>query len=232
MRYRFVLPLLGVVLLAWAAVWWIADLNAVRGQRVLQQWESGQASFSRDAWDRARDRLLRASRLNRVNAQYRADLGRLFEFHARQFAAESVRARELRHEELRHLRSAAELRPAWAPVWAEIATTKALMQPYDLDQEFFHALERAMDFGVWEAQVQYKVIWAGMVSWNQLHSTLQDRLKAIVLRVLEHNWPDSLYAIEVAVQTGWESQLRPLLSEPWQVGTLELLLKKRGKRRI
>ena len=80
---------------------------------------------------------------------------------------------------------AIKLRPAWPFSWANFALIK--QQLNELDEEYNHAIERAVTLGAWESKLQNIVTQATLPSWQQLNKDTQNLVVENSFRALHSN---------------------------------------------
>lgn len=97
-------------------------------------------------------------------------------------------ARSVLLDSLGGWREAARMRPGSAYAWASIALVKLRLG--ELDAEFYGALERAAQFGPWEAPVQIAIADAGLAAWRWLAPAAKDLVIADLERALLRQAPE------------------------------------------
>ena len=79
-----------------------------------------------------------------------------------------------------HFREALELRPAWPYFWANLALAKA--EAGIFDEEFRLAVERAVETGPWERQVQLQMVRLDFVESDRI----DPQSRALIERLLQN----------------------------------------------
>lgn len=178
-------------------------------------------------WDMAYRRLLLARRLNPLNTDSSADLGRLMEWQSWRQLPGSAESLKYRGRAGRFYEETIGKRPSWGFAWALYAENQLLSG--DRGSEFLAALEKAMVLAPWEPGVQRKVAWLGMSSWDELPVSLRVVVESSIRRsvALETNLNE---LVRVAIQYDWLDRLRPMMRTDRQRAALELVLKQMGQR--
>ena len=178
-------------------------------------------------WDEAYSRLLLARRLNPLNADYSADLGRLMEWKAwHQLPDSSENGRVRASAEFFYLEAIGS-RPGWGYAWANFAENRLLEGK--LDMEFLRALEMATIYAPWEPWVLQKVAWMGMATWEQLPDRMRPIVKESIRRIVVlETFPNDI--VRLAVQYNWLDQLTPMLHTKSQLDALDFVLKQLERR--
>jgi len=188
----------------------------------MSEWERQGTVANLEQWEIALDRQLLARRLNQLNADYSADLGRLMEWRSWQMRPGSedfAKSRDLAED---FYIEAISKRPSWGFGWAHYAENQLLRRR--TGREFRTALSRAIELAPWEPGVHRKVAWMGMATWDQLPPDLRERVKdnierAVQLDVHRHE------IVRLAVQYDWLPHLRPMMRTKRQMDTMSFVLK-------
>lgn len=200
----------------------IADLAAGNARGLMARWEVQGHVTGRTQWEVARDRLLLASRLDPLNADYAADLGRLMEWGAWQESPQStgfIHSRTLAND---FYVGAIRRRPTWGFAWAHYAENRLLLGRED--DEFRDALGKAIELAPWEPGVQRKVAWMGMATWDRLPPELREMVsqnieRAVQLDVHRHE------IVRLAAQYDWLDELGSMMRSERQIETMDFVLK-------
>ena len=209
-----------LLIAAIAAKWGWADLQANSARSYMNKWEKQRQINDQDEWNKAFTRMATAYNLHPGNAEYAADIGRLYEWRALQHPGWHRDAKKYRTKAIKYFKKAVEIRPTWGFIWAHYAQSKVLNQQFD--QDTIEALEKAMVLNPWEIKVQQKVIWLGLNLWDKLTENTRDMLKSEINRSLELQPKETL---QLAIRTNKENIVKPLLNEQ-QTELLEKLLKR------
>ena len=210
-----------------SAAFGAADISALGPRSHMAVWDNlGHVGKGADIASLSKQLELAAA-LNPYDAEIIFDLGGLYEWKAQNHSAWSAAARENRAIAIKQFRAAAVLRPSWSSAWAHLAYSKALDQ--QLDPEAMNALEKAMVFGPWKPMIQQKVIWVGLVAWDQLPAHQRESIEKHVQRSLGDK-RNGLRIINLAVDLGREDVIRPFLETEWANDSLETALSRRDRR--
>jgi hypothetical protein len=220
-----------IVLLLSMAAWsgirgWISNVVAAAIVSEQQLAETGPHNSTTDAAD-LEHLLSAAGVVEGGGAEAALLLGRLYQSQALALSPWLMEAAARRSQAATAYREAAVMRPSWGLAWAQLAVIKSY-EP-DLDREFYHALERAMIVGAWEPAVQDLVLWVGMRTWARLTPVLQEQVKTVISRVLQH-YPRDRYAVRTAVELHWEADIASMLVRDEQRRWLSDALLARARR--
>jgi hypothetical protein len=190
--------LLAVLLLALSAVaaaFGLADIYRSEAASLIGEWgwsddEEGTPAW---AWEQTQRYLWLANRLAPLDAQILNDLGELYELRGSEAPEPDTNSRADLERALGLYRQSLALRPAWPYDWVDVALLKVTRE--DLDAEFAHALQRALDLGPWQTSVQASIAGGGLSVWDQLPAKLQTRIEHTVARGLLN---DSRFMLAVA----------------------------------
>jgi len=210
-----------------SAAFGAADISALGPRSHMAVWDNlGHVGKEADIAGLSKQLELAAS-LNPYDAEIIFDLGALYEWKAQNHSAWSSAARENRAMAIKQFRAAAIIRPSWSSAWAHLAYTKVLDQQFD--SEAMNALEKAMVFGPWKPMIQQKVIWVGLVAWDQLPAHQRESIGKHIQRSLGAR-QNGIKIIKSAVDLGREDVIRPFLETEWANDSLETALSKRDRR--
>jgi len=207
-----------------AALYGVGGLAGDSARIWMRAWEKQRYVNDAEQWSRAYARLLFARRLNPLNADHSADLGRLMEWRSwrepsggLEFARTRANAEEFYEEAIRR-------RPTWGFAWANYAENRLLLGK--LDDKFLHALKRAASLAPWEPWVQRKIAWMGMATWAELPNRSREIVRENVRRAVQlENFPNEI--VRLAVQYNWLDELKPMLKSDRQIAALEFVLGQR-----
>lgn len=186
----------------------------------MKTWESQRHVGDARQWDLAYSRLILAHRLNPLNADYSADLGRLMEWRAwRQLPTSAKNVRDRANAEYFYAH-AINARPGWGYAWVNYAENR-LLQGYP-DGDFLRALEIAIVYAPWEPWVQKKVAWMGMATWDELPEHMRPMVRESIRRTvaLENSLNE---IVRLAIQYNWLDHLKPMLQTDRQLEALRFV---------
>ncbi len=204
----------------------VAHLASVSVHGWMREWEDRRHVSDAKLWDTANLRLTLARRLNPLNADYSADLGRLMEWQSWRFSPQSADSLKYRALADRYYQETIEKRPSWGFAWAHYAENRLLSGKRD--SEFLEALKKAMLLAPWEPGVQRKVAWMGMVTWDELPVGMRGMVEESMRRtvVLEEDVEE---LVRLAVQYGWVEQLKSVIRTDRQSVILQRILDQLGQ---
>lgn len=174
------------------------------------------------SWEAAFDRLQLARQLSPLNADYSTDLGRLMEWRSWQQSLESKNYAASRTLAGDFYLESIGKRPSWGFVWAHHAENQFLQDRSGA--EFQAALKKAIELSPWEPDVQRKVAWIGMASWDRLPAKLRNNVKENIERAVQLD-VHRREIVRLAVQFDWLSHLRPMMRSERQEAALDFVLK-------
>lgn len=200
-----------------ALVLGVADLAAASAGVWMRDWEKRGYVGDAEQWDRAFARVSLARRLNSLDADHSANLGRLMEWQSWSSATSSGYT-TYRNRAAKLYAEAIGLRPTWGYAWAHYAENQFLLG--SPGEEFLVALEKAMVLGPWEPGVQRKVAWIGMAAWHDLPSRTRILFEENIRRsiALDSNTRE---IFRFAIHFDWLDQLSPMLKTDNQLSALE-----------
>ncbi len=199
----------------------VAGLAGDSARVWMTSWEAQRRVSESNQWERAYSRLLFARRLNPLNADYSANLGRLMEWGSWRESPDSLDFTRLRANAESFYLEAIRKRPSWGYAWANFAENRLLQG--DSDEEFLAALEMAMVLAPWEPWVQRKVAWMGMATWEKLSDRTRTLVKENIRRAMDlETFTDEI--VRLAVHYDWLEHLRPMLHSERQLAVLKFVL--------
>ena len=187
-----------------ALVLGVADLAASNARVLLERIAAGTARPTIEQWDEAVDGLRLARHLVPWNADYRADLGRLYEWQGWQQLRRPEAARAYRRAAIVSYRSALARRPGWGYVWAQLAHVRLTLHGFDAEVEY--AIERAAQLAPWEREAQRTLIWMGLSRWQALGQRSQSLVRDTVARAWQMGDLRPTIVL-LAEQFRWEREL-------------------------
>ena len=204
----------------------LADLASVSARAWMAGWEEQQHVGDPESWDKAHDRLKLAHRLNPLNADYSADLGRLMEWRSWQELSDGSNGLKYRAEADRFYGETIGKRPSWGFAWAHYAQNRLLAGKRD--DEFRRALKNAMLLAPWEPGVQRKVAWMGMATWDDLPPPMRVMVEENLRRALTLE-SDLESLIRLAAHYGWLDRLKPMMRTERQSAAFNRVLEQRER---
>lgn len=199
----------------------IANLAGMSAHSWMQRWEKQRHVGDPKVWNAAYDRLKLARRLHPLSANYSADLGRLMEWQSWRFLPDGPASAKYRSQASRFYVETIRKRPSWGFAWAHYAENELLSG--NRAGEFQAALQKAMLLAPWEPQVQRKVAWMGMATWNELPIYMRDMVEQSIRRAAAiDSDPEEL--VRLAVQYNWLDRLQPMMRTERQTLALKRVL--------
>jgi tetratricopeptide (TPR) repeat protein len=204
-----------------ALIFGITDLASSSANMWMRSWETQGYVSNLAQWSAAYSRISLARRLNPLSADHSADLGRLMDWQSLQQSSEGALSMLYRERASRFYREAIEKRPSWGYAWANYAQSQLLLG--NREEEVLPALEKAIVLAPWEPQVQRKVAWIGIASWDRLPGRLRAMFEESIRRTVETD-SSLVYIARLAIQFNWVDHLIPLLRTERQQALLEYVL--------
>jgi len=182
--------------LYFSCVWGGTSVANYVVQKNLHMWMDGEEVPNREKWQQMQNIMTFALDMEPGNAEFQSDMGSLYLYKANNLAIDALKIDVLMQDSLKHFRKAVLLRPAWPDAWANIVFVKSKRNT--LDQEFYHAFDRAVKLGAAVPEVQYILSLAAFLRWEMLddlyktkaisnaHHGLSGRRKSDVLAALRH----------------------------------------------
>ncbi|VAX20412.1 hypothetical protein MNBD_NITROSPINAE01-1932 [hydrothermal vent metagenome] len=201
----------------------VADLLSMKTRYQMSEWKKNGLTGSMNKWDETLERMETASKLKPLDAGYLADLGKLYDWKAIGGMVPPAEARLYRERSVEYYKRSLMLGPTRSFTWVHLATSRMLNG--QIDKKTFEALERAIVFGPWALGTQKKVIWLGIVAWPYLPETTKNQVSETIRKALAIN-NSAHFVIKLAVQYGWEENLRPLIVAKWQLDVLDNALER------
>ena len=155
-----------------------SDANSLPARWTLSQWRDGQSKPPPLAlWIQTRDDLLRAAQLTPDNPQLQEDLAYWYASRAQAMgwpkmgSEEEALRQSLLKDAIDNYRVASVLRPTFPYSWTYIALAKHLQG--NQDAEFWHAFDKALQYGIYEAGVQPTLAQLAFAQGNSLNPQRQ-----------------------------------------------------------
>lgn len=204
-----------------------ADLAAGSARAWMREWQQQRQLSSAEQWTDAVERLSLARRLNPLNADYSADLGRLTEWRSWLQTAPDETSRASRALAGELYRESLGKRPSWGFAWAHYAENQMLSGQPGPDLE--KSLRRSIELAPWEPGVQLKVAFVGMAAWDSLSPELRDDVTDSVERAVQLDvHRDEI--VRLAIQYDWLDNLIPLMRTERQIATLNFVVERSRRR--
>ncbi len=165
-----------------------ASVYAHQFERHERHWDSGKA-VSDDAWLASQSSLKTALSLEPYHPEYLQLMSRLHSWKA--WAGVDVPT----NNEQWLLESLA-IRPYWANGWSSFAYEKSIKG--QVDEEFWQAYLNALASGMWEREVFYNLLNAGLNSWSQLSFEQRRSVVALFQRVATFDKKMARRALKIA----------------------------------
>lgn len=163
----------------------LADANALHARWVVGEWRDGRGpAFTPELWLQTRDDLRQALQMTPGNAQLFDDLGFLHAARARGMgqpepeSAAWVYQQSLLGDAIASYRAASTLRPTFPYSWAYLALAKHLKG--EQNSEFWHAFDKALQYGHNEAGVQPALAQIAFAQWPALSADRQRLIDRMV----------------------------------------------------
>ncbi|NKC13374.1 MAG: hypothetical protein GKR94_14625 [Gammaproteobacteria bacterium] len=189
----------------WSLAWGIADLSAQPAKNFLRDLHDYRAEVSAEQWSQAIAGLDTAIRTNPLSAHYKAERARLLEWRSWNGDIDSKRSLRWRAAAVAEFRRAIASRPTWGIAWAELAQCAALLD--GLTAEVRAALERSVELAPWDRAVQRKILWIGLLTFNELDEKSRATVRGVARNILRLN-QDVRLLEALSAQYGWDAELR------------------------
>lgn len=209
----FALPCL--VVLYFATLWGLADIQAYRALKQESSWRDD-ASFSTKSLDRATSLMRDAVQLSPSNPEYRDRLAKFQMLNYRITTDDKLltSARE-------HLLVSRKVRPQWSRNWTLFIEMKHLSG--EIDNEFEEAIGRTIIYGPWEPDVLVTVARYGTRHYGSLTSDAQAKVIDAIRRGMispSLRTPTNVADAAIAQRAFWDRSLAMqlhtmLISSQW-----------------
>jgi len=156
-----------------ACIWGVAYVEDFMVKSQLESWVTGELIPNRNQWQQTHESMAMVLKLEAGNADYQSDMAELYQYKADYLAVGASAVEALMQQSLTHFREATRLRPAWPHAWAHIAVVKSRMNV--LDEEFYHAFDRAVSLGAAVPPVQYLLSFAAFSRWQALTRSYREK---------------------------------------------------------
>lgn len=204
-----------------------ADLAAGSVRVWMREWQQHRQVSSAEQWTDAFERLSLARRLNPLNADYSADLGRLTEWRYWLQTARDERSGTPRALAGEFYRESLGKRPSWGFAWAHYAENQILSGQPGPDLE--KSLRKSIELAPWEPGVQLKVAFVGMAAWDSLSPELRGEIRDSIERAVQLDvHRDEI--VRLAIQYDWLDNLIPLMRTERQMATLNFVVERSRRR--
>ncbi len=205
-----------------------ASVLALAPRYAMEQWTCDGKVQDQQQWEQQRKLLDIANYLAPRNADVAADIGRMHEWKAQSYPVWKRDAHEARREAIANYRRAVKYRPTWALGWLNLAQSKVLNG--EMDDEAVMALENAIHFGRWQAEVQNRLVWLNLAIWNSLPEHLKLLAKQQISDMIIKDG-NLQYLIAVSVRFDWLNELDPLLETQSQRDVLNKIMELDARKR-
>ncbi|MEM7407778.1 MAG: hypothetical protein AAF458_20980 [Pseudomonadota bacterium] len=185
----------------------VADLLATDARQFLDDAAHANRGVTHARWQQAVDGLRRARHLNPWNADYTADMARLYIWQSWQ-QVERPGAAEAYTRAAAHLyRETLARRPSWGYAWAELADTVATTDGISAEVET--AVRLSGRLAPYEQQALRRVLWVALPSWPALDADMRDEVRTLVRNALRLN-SESAWLTRLAARFDWQQELTRL----------------------
>jgi len=161
------------IALFYAGKWGVAAIGHTFSLWQFNSWQE-QGPPDERTWKWVHESMVWSIRLDANNAEYRNDMGRLYEYTATRMTEHPSQMTPLLKISLSYFRDASRLRPAWPLAWVNIALIKDRINI--IDSEFFLALDRSLALGPSTPVVQQIIAEVGIYNWHALNIPLRTRV--------------------------------------------------------
>jgi len=155
-----------VIALVCAAKWGIASAGHTFSMWHFTSWQKSNQTPDVRMWKWVHEAMYWSVQLDPDNAEYRNDMGRLYEFTAIKMSEHDSQVKPLLEISLSFFRDAVRRRPSWARAWANLTLTKHRLG--NIDAEFMFALDRSIKLGPAVPAVQQIIAETGIANWRKL----------------------------------------------------------------
>jgi len=163
----------------------LADFYARSAMSMLYKWERGQLTLTQDDWQMAQDSLSRALKLDPSSPRLHLNMGLALEGPYRSYFTDQDEGNIARQKAADHYRTALRLQPLWPYAWSDLANVK--FRSVEIDDEFYQAVDMAIELGPWETGIQAAMIRIGMVLWHELNEQNRPSIQTAMVNGLQHN---------------------------------------------
>lgn len=151
----------------YAAKWGIASAGHSFAMWHFNGWQKPDAALPDvRTWKWVHEAMNWSLELDTNNAEYRNDIGRLYEYSALKMIEHPSQTLPLLDISLSFFRDSVRLRPSWALAWANLALLKH--RTGAIDDEFAFAMGRAMQLGAAVPSVQLIIAEVGIANWEKI----------------------------------------------------------------
>lgn len=217
-RSLIAITVLAVFLSVFSAIRGFAAVLRLPAAYTIDRWECVGAIDDPRAWPDLQRLLVGAMLLAPDDADTVNDLGRLYEWQARNFPVWYPAAHDARAKAVGYYRDATERRPTWAAAWLNFAQSKILNG--DLDEEALSALQNAWWLGRWQPEIEKRLVWLNIGLWPFISGQMQEETRSHIGIMLDRGRGFGLF-VAAAVRFDWIPHLRELIKDPEQRAYLD-----------
>ena len=182
------------LLAGWTLLWGVADLYAAQAKAWLERWSASQEPPPKQELEKALRAIAIAENINPRSPDIQERYGRILEWKTEGRPPWREDVQQDLQAALTRFQKANALRPAWPYSWVAVARIK--LKLLELDDLFLHALQRALDLGPWEPEVQLAAVEIGLLSWDVLDDALRKGIEESFSRSLKSQ-PREVIALAV-----------------------------------
>ena len=208
-----VLALTSACLSIYSAARLFAELSAMGPKKTMQQWAIDGQFGSHAARQKVLSRLLMSLRVSPWNADHHMELARFYTWHMHRTSKQTSQHKIFQNRSQQQILQAIPLRPSWGLAWATLAENSLVSGQYSPTVNQF--IELALQYGQYEPGTLNKVSLLGMLHWQELPKSMQEKVQSAIVRALKiQNHHTNL--IRLAFSLHWQEHLYPLLQTPAQ----------------
>ena len=215
---RLLALLLVLPLLIWSGMGLSASLLAAGPETAMLRWECTGKVDDQARWKAYVSNLELALKLDPRNVGIMRQLAKMYEWRTVSVAPwdESVQAE--RESSIEWYREVVSHRPIWAMGWAELANMK--VRSMELDNEALDGIEKALELGKWQKDVQSKTIWLSVGIWDSIPGNLRVKVKENLKRLLHKELRISDVAL-YSIRFDWLDELETVVSSPEDLALID-----------
>lgn len=187
-----------------------ADLLATDARQFLEDAGRPDRQVTHIRWKRAADGLRTARHLNPWNADYSADLARLYVWQSWQQVERPTAGEAYARAAAFMYRTSLTQRPSWGYAWAELADTAAAAD--GMTFEVLTALRLTRRLAPFEEQALRRALWIALPSWSSLNEGMREEVRALARNALRLG-VRTRWLGHLAARFNWRGELRDLRRE-------------------
>lgn len=215
---RLSIFLVALPFLIWGGMGLSASLFAAAPQTAMMRWECTGKIDDHGRWQTYLSNLQTALKLDPLNVDTLRSLAKMHEWKTVGHAPWNKALDSSRQQAIEYYRQVVLNRPVWALGWAELANMK--IRSMELDGEALAALNKALNLGRWQRDVQNKAIWLAVGVWDSMPAYIRVQVKRN-LKMLLHREIDLTAAILMSIRFGWEDELESILTRQADLALLD-----------